>query len=728
MGSSPSAPQPRKPEPASHKAVFKEGQKDAYWSHDRKAGKEIIYSEEGISSQKGVTLSSVLKQCAEMHPDKVTLRVERDANGSPVLGKTEGQWYTWTWKQYYEDARKAGRALMHLGLERFDCVSIIGFNSPEWFIGYMGSVLAGGIGAGIYTTNSPDSCEYIVNHSDSKVIICEDQKQLDKFIKIKDKLTGVKAIVVYTNNWDPEKSRAAAGDSFAVHGWKEFLDLSEKTSDKDLDARMDEQVPGNICAFIYTSGTTGNPKAVMLSHDNISFNALGVLSIIQENTTIGNGKEERILSYLPLSHVAGLMVDIVTPMMCTMRTKSWIRVDFARPDALKGTLPDALKNTRPSIFLGVPRVWEKIREAMVAKVRANPPTGVKKSLANWAKKTGKKMAYNQQLGASGEKPWGLSFAEKFVFSTVKDALGLDKCEFAFTGAAPITVDVLEFFGQFQIQINEVYGMSESTGATTWSSSDSHTWGSCGYEMPGVEVKLDFQADRDKEGEGELCYRGRHIMVGYMANPKLGEAHVKEIEAKNRSAIDDDGWLHSGDVGRVDKHGMYYITGRIKELIIGAGGENIAPVPIEDTIKRNLPALSNVMMVGDKRKYNTCLLTLKAKLDPETNMTTDELDGEALDVNPEVKTVTAAMTDSKWKAYIENGIAEYNKKAVSRAQKIQKFRILKQDFSEAGGELTATLKLKRSKACEKHADIIEEMYSGTADAAKPAGGAEEKQAN
>jgi long-chain-fatty-acid--CoA ligase ACSBG len=212
-------------------------------------------------------------------------------------------------------------------------------------------------------------------------------------------------------------------------------------------------------------------------------------------------------------------------------------------------------------------------------------------------------------------------------------------------------------------------------------------------------------------QGEICMRGRHIMNGYLANAKLGNDHVAEIKKKTADAIDDDGWLHSGDMGCIDQYGMIRITGRYKELIIGAGGENIAPVPIEDHIKKLCPAVSNVMMVGDKRKFNTCLVTLKAKGANGERPGTDELDGPAAEVNPDVKTISAAQNDAAYLKYIEEAIRQTNLSPAcpSNAAKIQKFKILSRDFSVENDELTPTLKLKRSVACKIHADVIDEMY-------------------
>jgi long-chain-fatty-acid--CoA ligase ACSBG len=293
-----------------------------------------------------------------------------------------------------------------------------------------------------------------------------------------------------------------------------------------------------------------------------------------------------------------------------------------------------------------------------------------------------------------------------VLKKVKQALGLDFCKFGFTGAAPITTDTLEYFGSLGIQINEVYGMSECTGATTWSCDASHVWGSCGWTMAGMEVKIFRPSDdgsceeADTAGDltnpseaeqGEVCFRGRHIMMGYMANPDMGKEHVAEIQKKTTDAIDADGWLHSGDKGCMDARGMLRITGRYKELIIGAGGENIAPVPIEDNVKKICDAVSNIVMVGD------------------------QLDGGALELLPDGNptTISGAVKNATFiKAITDAIIATNNDGSVcaSNASKIQRFTILKQDFSVESEELTPTLKTKRGVVEKMNAAAIEAVYS------------------
>jgi len=339
---------------------------------------------------------------------------------------------------------------------------------------------------------------------------------------------------------------------------------------------------------------------------------------------------------------------------------------------------------------------------------------------------------NCQMGGNGQKKCCHCLADK-ILGKVKIALGLDQCKFGFTGAAPITKDTLEYFGSLGIQINEVYGMSECTGGTTWSVDEAHVWGSCGFTMPGTEVKI-FKVnesngsktecktecpratnlfDPTEDEQGEICFRGRHIMAGYLANPDLGADHMALIQKKTSSAIDSVGWLHSGDKGTMDERGMVKITGRFKELIIGAGGENIAPVPIENNIKRLCPALSNVLMVGDQRKYNVALVSLKAKGATGELPGGNDLDGAALKVNESVKTISEASKDETYIKAITDAIVATNSDGAccpSNASKVQKFTILPYDFSVQGGEITPTFKTKRSIVYKKFEAVIDKMYT------------------
>merc|ERR1719446_1139847 len=423
-----------------------------------------------------------------------------------------------------------------------------------------------------------------------------------------------------------------------------------------------------------------------------------------------------------------MMVDIVMPIVITSKMPASTCIFFARNYDLKvGTIKDRLCAARPTVFIGVPLVWEKIAD----KIRAigATTTGAKKAIADSAKGAALQAARDAQHGGTGGKPFGHG-AAMTVLNKIKDNLGLDQCIFGFTGAAPIRVDTLEYFGSLGLSINEVYGMSECTGTCTWSLEEMHLWGSCGFEMPSVEVRafLVDPSDINKKTEvdhapsiedldekymGELCFRGRNIMMGYLACKAMGDAHMKEIDKKTAETIDNDGWLHSGDKGMITEAGMVKITGRYKELIIGDGGENIAPVPIEDQVKKACDGIAEVMMVGDKRKYNVALVTLKAVGANGEVPGTDELDAGAKRVNESVTKISQAMDDKVWIDAITAAITSANnngKVCFNNAAKIQKFTILPTNFSEQNGELTPTKKLKRAVVQKTYAEIIEKIYN------------------
>eukprot|EP00930_Biecheleria_cincta_P095411 TRINITY_DN87373_c0_g1_i1.p1 TRINITY_DN87373_c0_g1~~TRINITY_DN87373_c0_g1_i1.p1 ORF type:complete len:772 (-),score=144.78 TRINITY_DN87373_c0_g1_i1:178-2313(-) len=697
-------------------------------------------SRTGVASEEGcppTTLPQLLKKCAAEKGDKPVMKAERPVPA--MTGKDvppalpDEEWTTWTYQSYLEDVQLAAKGFIALGFQPFDTVNVWGFNSPEWFISAIAAGFAGGKVGGLYPTDTPDTAAYKVVHSGGAVLVLEDKSKMEKLqaaLAARGDAKRLKAIVAW--GFDPaagEKVDVPGCGSVPVISWKELLQKGKEVDDAKLDERVRAVRPGHCAALIYTSGTTGDPKAVMISHDNIVFEATDVQKILGPAAGVSHAAEqERIVSYLPLSHVAGMMVDIVTPIVATSSSPSWWTVYFARPYDLKaGSIKDRLQAAQPTIFLGVPLVWEKIADKIRAIGAAN--TGVKKQLGDWAKGVALEHAKSCQLGGEGAYPVGFS-AAMTLLKAVKDNLGLGKLKFGFTGAAPIRVDTLEYFGSLGIFINECYGMSENTGACTWSTDDTHQWGSCGYEMPGVEVRAfkvsetNFNSKQecpkapdldaaDEQYQGELCFRGRNIMMGYLANPDLGEAHVQEINQKTAQTIDEEGWLHSGDKGMVTKNGMVKITGRYKELIIGEGGENIAPVPIEDHVKKMCDGICEVMMVGDKRKYNVALVTLKAVGANGEVPGTDELDAGAKRVNPDISTISAAVKDQTWIDAVTAAVKSANdngKVCPNNAFKIQKFTILLTNFSEEKNHLTPTKKLKRKVVETEYQALIDKMYS------------------
>uniref|UniRef100_A0A667XS11 long-chain-fatty-acid--CoA ligase n=1 Tax=Myripristis murdjan TaxID=586833 RepID=A0A667XS11_9TELE len=634
------------------------------WSTDRDKAVTLRMEGSGPGSETPMTIHQMFLETVEGYGDRAAL-----------ASKKEGQWVTLTWRQYYEQCRAAAKSFLKLGLERYHGVGILGFNSPEWFIADIGCILAGGLAAGVYTTNSPEACQYVAANCEANVLVVENHKQLVKILQIKDQLPHLKAIVQYKDELQQKLPN--------LYTWAEFMKLGEEVPDEQLNTVIGSLRANECCTLIYTSGTTGNPKGVMLSHDNLTWisNIVGVIAEL-------NHGEEELVSYLPLSHVAAQLNDMWVCMRYAGTTH------FAEPDALKGSLGTTLKEVRPTSFLGVPRVWEKMQEKMKAVgAKASP---MRKRVADWAKSIGLQYNYSNVV------PWGFMLANNLVFKKVRWALGLDRCKNCYTGAAPVTKETLEYFMSLNIPLMEVYGMSESSGPHTVSLINDFRIMSCGKVLPGCKTKLD---NPDKDGNGEVCFWGRHIFMGYLNMPD-----------KTAEALDQDGWLHSGDLGKHDQNNFLYITGRIKELIITAGGENIPPVPIEDAVKAETSIISNAMLIGDKLKFLSMLLTLKCVVD-DNGEPTDELTPEAVAfcqqhgvTATKISEILANKEPAVYKA-IQEGMERVNARATSNAQKIQKWVILDRDFSVSGGELGPTMKLKRPVVVKMYQEKINEMYEG-----------------
>ncbi|XP_071654143.1 long-chain-fatty-acid--CoA ligase ACSBG2 isoform X2 [Temnothorax longispinosus] len=622
----------------------------------------------GPNAYTPVSIPGVFTKTAKLYPDHIALVSKLDVNGQRTM---------YTFQEYESTVRVVAKAFLKLGLERHHSVCIIGFNSPEWFIADLAAIYAGGLATGIYTTNSPEACQYCAEHSRANIIVVEDNKQLQKILQIRHNLPHLKAIVQY-NGVSTEKD---------VLSWGDLLNIGKKESEDKLLSVLKTIGANECCVLVYTSGTVGNPKAVMLSHDNILYDLRIIIMALQVRE-----KSEIIVSYLPLSHVAAQLIDIMANI--TLATT----VYFADPGALKGTLMNTLLVAQPTIFLGVPRVWEKIYEKMQEKARSNG--AIKTWIAKWAKAQGLHY-YTNKMNGVDYKHWGYVFAKWLVFDKVKAALGLNRCRVFVTAAAPINVDIKRYFLSLDIPLLEAYGMSECGGAHTIISPKEYSMEGVGRPLTGVYTKLD---NIDEHGEGEVCMGGRHVFMGYLNEPE------KTAEAKDKN-----GWLHSGDLGKFNSNGILSITGRIKELIITSGGENVAPYNIEQTILTELPYLSNVMVIGDKRKYLTVLVTLKSNMNEETGEPLDTLNSEVLkwakSLGSSAKTVTEVISsrDSAIYEEIEEAIKRANTQAISNAQKVQKFEILPHDFSIPTGELGPTLKLKKNVVQKMYADLIDKMY-------------------
>ncbi|ODN00703.1 Long-chain-fatty-acid--CoA ligase ACSBG2 [Orchesella cincta] len=620
-----------------------------------------------------MSVPSLLQRAAQRAPERMALAVKRN-----------GEWQKWTYKQYLRDVRTAAKGFIALGLEKYHSVGILGFNSPEWFISDLAAIFAGGFAAGIYTTNSPEACAFVAKDSKANILIVEDEKQLEKMLRYRNELPYLKAIIQYTG--EPKEP--------GVYSWSKLMMLGSQQPDDVLEDRLRHIAINQCCTLIYTSGTTGNPKGVMLSHDNMTW-----LAHINGRTCNFRDFVEEYISFLPLSHVAAQMADVYCPLTCSAS------VYFADKNALKGSLIDTMREIKPTKFLAVPRVWEKMYEKMQDIGRST--TGVKKMIATWAKAKGLDYNIKRMNGVENPETLGFKIANKLILSKIRDALGLTRCDLHLSGAAPINPEILKYFMSLNIVVTEVYGMSECSGPHAMAVESAFRVGSVGKTLMGVTTRLDKP---DADGNGEICMGGRHVQMGYLNQPE-----------KTQGAIDENGWLHSEDIGRVDDDGFLFITGRIKELLITAGGENVAPVPIEDNVKTALPILSQAMLLGDKLKFLSILLTLKTEVDKETQEPLDTLlpftrDWIQKNGDCAVVTVQDALKEiyekknQKLISAIQAGIDAANKKAVSQAQKVQKWHFLPKDFSIPGGEFGPTLKLKRQTVVQKYQETIDELYN------------------
>ncbi|HJQ19706.1 MAG TPA: AMP-binding protein [Gemmatimonadaceae bacterium] len=581
----------------------------------------------------------VLDGTVRKHGPRPALRVKRNSS-----------WHAITWGEYHRHVRQVARALMTLGVQRGQNTVIVGHNSPEWFFADIGSIYAGAIPAGIYTTSSPEQCQYIAAHCEARVAFVDDAEQLAKFLQIRDQLPALAAIVLMHGT--PTAPR--------VYSWTKFLELGLNTAEQDLDRRMASQKADEVATLIYTSGTTGSPKAVMLSHDNLTWTAQAAVGLI------GGGPSDQVLSYLPLSHIAEQIVSLHGPIAfgaCVAFAESMEK------------LGDNLRDIRPTMFLGVPRVWEKIQERIAAAGAQNPP--MKKKIAAWARRQGLAGGYAEQQRVARSPMYAI--ANALVFKKVRKQLGLDRARVLVTSAAPISRDTLEFFLSLGLPICEVYGMSECTGPATASIPNRYHTGKAGFCLPGAELKI--------AADGEVCMRGRHVFKGYYKDA-----------AATADALDADGWLHSGDIGTIDAEGFLQITDRKKDLIITAGGENIAPALVEGYLK-GIPVVSQAVVIGDRQRYLSVLLTLNKERIP-----VDAQHCGSAASDPE-----SAARDERFLGFLQRQIELVNQR-LARVQAVKKFKVIPHEFTVEGGELTPTMKVRRKVVTEKYKSEIDQLYS------------------
>ncbi|MEM7801590.1 MAG: AMP-binding protein [Chloroflexota bacterium] len=583
-----------------------------------------------------------------MTKDTILHRLHRNAKSfgdkAAYYEKENGSWKPTNWSDYTAETRQAARALISLGLQERDIVTILGFNRSEWSVMALASMLMGGTAAGIYTSNAPSEVQYIVDHAKSKLILIEDMKQWEKIKAERENMPSLQHVIMMRGDETP--------DDPMVWSWKDFLSQGDEVPDSVIDERLDALQPNDLATMIYTSGTTGPPKGVMLSHENIQWTSeIG-------KSLLGWDNNEVLLSYLPLSHIAEQMFSIHTAIT------SGYTIYYAE-DPLK--VADNIKEVQPTVLFGVPRVWERFYNGISAQL--DQATGIRASIGSWARGVGTQVT---ELRNQGKEPSGLlamqyNLASRLVFSKIREALGLTRTTHMISGAAPIPKQILDFFASLDMPIYEVYGQSEDTGPTSFNIPGDSLLGSVGKPIPGMDVKI--------TEEGEIIAKGPNVFLGYYNNPKATESTLI------------DGWLYSGDLGKIDDDGFLHITGRKKDIIITSGGKNIAPKNLEAAMT-SLELVSSAVCIGEQQRYLIGLVTL------EPEAAKRFADEHGLDVNNlhnEQKLKDRLMEDIK---------AEVNSH-FARVEHIRNIVVLPNDFSVESGELTPTFKIKRA--------VVNKMY-------------------
>jgi long-chain acyl-CoA synthetase len=591
-----------------------------------------------VRGTKSATLADLLPLSAELYGSAPAVRF-----------KQGDKWVSRSFDQVLETVRSLSLGLIDLGVAKGDKVSILANTRAEWTYFDFAALSAGAVVVPIYQTNSPEECQYVLENSDAKIVVVEDDEQMEKVRAVRDRLPLLEQVVRMTGSSE---------DAISLE------DLAARGASRDAaewEARWKSVSSDDICTFIYTSGTTGPPKGCVISHGNYR----SMLDMVNEASVVEG--EDLTYLYLPLAHSFALLIQFGS-------FDLGATIAYWERDPQK-ILPN-LGELKPTYFPSVPRIFEKIYTA--ASSGMEKEGGIKKAIFDWSIETGKKMRAAER---AGRKPGFLlrksyGFADKQVLSKIRGLFG-GNLRLAVSGAAPISPEILRFFDAAGVLVLEGWGMTETSTAATISSPDDFKVGTIGKPFPGCEVKI--------AGDGEILVKGPNVFQGYYKNE----------EATRETIVD--GWLHTGDIGEIDSEGFIKITGRKKDIIITAGGKNITPANLENEIKQH-PLVSQCVVVGDRKPYLVALVTL----DPEDAVAYAKEHG--LPEDP-----AQLATNADVRQAIEDHVATINEK-FARVEQVKKVAILPRDLSQETGELTPTLKVKRAVVASKHEQEIEALYA------------------
>jgi long-chain acyl-CoA synthetase len=594
-----------------------------------------------------------------------------------LRSKRDGIWRSETFDQWRQQSNAWAKGLIALGLQVGDRVNIIGNTNADWVRADIAILKAGGVTVPIFQSNLAEDVRFISNDSGSRFVFAEDPFQVAKLLEQRASLPHIEKVIYFSERGrsdTPDRLGRTSVDLAEVapdrsDGWlldvDQLVAIGAMVDDDTLEQRRAEIAPDQPCTFVYTSGTTGKPKGVVLTHDAFVFEVGAVIE------TLDLRDDDTMVLFMPLAHIFAKVVYFV----CLRRG-----IEMIFPTSV-ATLIDELGETRPTIMPSVPRIFEKVHTSVVS--GANKAGGMKKRIFDWALAIGKTLSEHQQNGEKGPLSLRLKahVAHRLVFSKLHDRLG-GRIRYFISGGAPLSRDLAAFFHAFGLLILEGYGLTENCAAATVNMVDAYRFGTVGKPLPGVEVAI--------AEDGEILISGRNILTEYHDRPEATADAISVDESGKR-------WLHSGDIGEIDTEGYLSITDRKKDIIVTAGGKNIAPQNIENHIKSH-PMISQAVVYGDRRKFLSALLTLN-----EENL-------KAWTAEHGVPYTSYSLTSQNSEVFkaIESAVQQKNR-GLASYETIKKFAILESDLSEDAGDLTPTLKVKRKALTRKYKKLLDSFY-------------------
>jgi long-chain acyl-CoA synthetase len=574
--------------------------------------------------------------------------------------KQLGLWQSVTWAQFGVIAREIGMGLVSFGFAPGECVSVLSNTNREWIYADMGILGAGGVSNGVYPTDAPAQVEYLCADSGSVYLFVEDDEQLDKALEVRARLPGLRRIIVFDMEGlrDFDDPQVISLDALRARGR-----AYDAAHPGEWEQRLVARKPDELAVLIYTSGTTGQPKGAMLSHANLIAAAQLYAGAFDQRP------EDERMCFLPLCHVAERIVGVYTAFL------TGTRLNFVENPE---TVPENVREIAPTVFGAVPRIWEKFYSVVTIRVRES--TRLQQLAYRLAIGIGYKVAAlrEEHRPVPAHLAFALWLARVLVLDNIRRAIGVHRARLLITGAAPTSPDLIRWYMALGLEMVEVWGQTESGGISTVNPIGRTKPGSIGVALPHTEVKVSPQ--------GELLVRSPSVFMGYLNQPE------KTAEALR------DGWLHTGDVGRMDNEGYFYITDRMKDIIITAGGKNITPSEIENQLKFS-PYITDAVVIGDRRAYLTALIMIDH----------ENVEKFAQDNAIPFSNYASLCRRPEVLALIEGEIARVNAK-FARVENVRKFRLIEQKLTAEDEELTPTMKLKRKLVNEKYRDLIESMYA------------------